>query len=117
MTRKRPNKGKADIARFDDGAPIAVGRPKDGPLAVKIVEETMTDPKNKRPDVADDVWRELEKRLDKECGPYTFVGYMATNKEHENQSALADEFGNLVGYMEPGDSLMHPSAFENDESN
>jgi hypothetical protein len=84
------------VATFGDGSPICVARPTNQALALQIAKEEIGG--------GDEQWAAAQKRLDEECGPYTFVGFLGKN--HNPRPCIVSETGKRLGYPEPGDSFV-----------
>lgn len=108
---KPKRRSKPTVCTFEDGNPICIARPADPKRAMELVGETLKDPNSDHHfnmNTDKDAWEKLQKKLNEECGPYTFVGYLATG----GGGKILDQFGEVIDEMRPGDSIMHPSAFE-----
>ena len=67
-------------------------------------------------------WDAVHQKLNDECGPYTFVGYMgkplkctgplAKHKARKQPVPVVDVDGNQVDVCKPGDSFVGPDFFE-----
>lgn len=101
---------------FPDGEPMAVARPADAERAFELVMEAEQSPESKNPVWASSIWGALEKQLDAECGPYTFIGYLARVKGDGSDAAILDEKGKPIDTMQKGDSIIRASEWNNEDS-
>lgn len=80
---------------IQNGDKVAVLRPKDPQLALKLAYEAL--------EIADDAEREKAFQQVLHAQPYTFVGLMSTAGKPEKK--LLDEDGWSIGSLRPGDSF------------
>lgn len=98
--------------REEDGVPLAVVRPSKPELAIEIARSTINT----------DKWEEACQRMNRECGPYLFVGYLgktpkftgalAKHKARTFKTPVFDEDGTQVDTVAVGDSFVGPEWFE-----
>lgn len=102
----KPTKPKPlQIATFDDGTPVCVMRPARPERAVELVKEAHE--RHSLGPGADTEWKALQEQINEECGPYTLVGFLALPGQK-----VVDKDCQVLGDLQPGDSFMHQSAFE-----
>jgi len=77
----------------DDGRPLAVLRPAKPDVAMALVKAALS---SGNPSLFE------EGLPEKECGPYTFVGWLASTPG----GILVDGEGNEVGHTQAGDSFV-----------
>jgi hypothetical protein len=77
----------------DDGRPLAVFRPAKPDVAIAFAKAALSSQNTEI----------FEGLPEKECGPYTFVGWMAAGSD---EGILVDGEGNEVGRSQPGDSFV-----------
>ena len=76
---------------FSDGTPMLIARPTRAKLAVKIARKAIGT-KN---------WDKAQKRMNEECGPYTFVGYASLSG-----TEVLNAEGVQIDTVRPGDSFV-----------
>lgn len=106
------------IVHFKGGGPVVVARPANPERALEIAREVGL---GNSPDVQKR-WDEMHERLNIECGPYTFVGFMGVMprftgplkkfKQRKAQCPVLNEHGEKVDIVQPGDSFVDLSFFE-----
>ena len=67
-------------------------------------------------------WDAMHDKLNEECGPYTFVGYMgivpklrgslAKHRSRKTRTLIVNEQGEQVGICEPGDSFVRQNFWD-----
>jgi hypothetical protein len=93
----RPSKPLRTVS-YQDGTPMCVARPSYPERALELTKQAIE---------ADTAWADLQEKLNAECGPYTFVGFLGMPGEK-----VVDADGKILGEMQPGDSFMHISVLE-----
>lgn len=100
------------FARYPDGEFIGVARPTNPQLAVKLTKELHEKCASLPKDEHEGEWEALQTKLNEECGPYMFVGYMGKPKKKVGLIRVLDEKGKTIGNVEPGDSFVRSSDWQ-----
>ena len=113
MPPTRWNKKK--MMCFDDGEPMAVARPSNPKRALELTRELSDQPQSEGSLWAAQLWKAFAKQLNQECGPYTFLGYLAkAPKSDSRPTQILDSKGRVIDEMQPGDSITRESVWVSD---
>ena len=83
---------------YIDGERVAVLRPTDAKLAVKIAREAKTQ-------------EDLDSVFEK-CGPHIYVGWLSKPDPESGRASVLSHEGEAVGELQPGDSFLSEGSLD-----